>query len=260
MRAVVIREVLPSAVSSLLVVVAVLLSRAVLAWNDDYPWKNVAPDTRLGGSDQVYGLARECVSFVVWRLRNTNHYDITSPGYGDATSWGDNARRHGVSIDANPARGAVAWLPAGHVMWVESVDGDTVTIEDYNFNDGRGWHLYRERQYAKPKLISAGYKFIHFKDLAQGTRTGANASTQPGGGASAAVGGYNNDGNTDVSIFRPSEGAWHIRNGGDIAYGQSGDIPVPGDYDGNGTIEAAVFRPSTHTPGTSGVSEALTGG
>ncbi|MDB5159762.1 MAG: hypothetical protein JWO99_25 [Candidatus Saccharibacteria bacterium] len=61
-----------------------------------------------------------------------------------------------------------------------------------------------------------------------------------------AYGDYNNDGTTDMVVFRPSDGGWHIRGVTDFVYGQSGDIPVPGDYDGNGTIEAAVYRPSTN--------------
>jgi hypothetical protein len=32
-----------------------------------------------------------------------------------------------------------------------------------------------------------------------------------------------------------------------VAWGTSGDIPVPGDYDGNRTTDVAVFRPSTGT-------------
>ena len=60
-------------------------------------------------------------------------------------------------------------------------------------------------------------------------------------------GDWNNDGTTDLAVFRPSDGGWHIRNVADFSYGQSGDVPVPGDYDGNGTIEAAVFRPGNNT-------------
>lgn len=56
---------------------------------------------------------------------------------------------------------------------------------------------------------------------------------------------WNGDGSLDAAVFRPSTGQWHIRNVGSFSYGQSGDIPVPGDYDGNGSIEAAVYRPST---------------
>lgn len=59
------------------------------------------------------------------------------------------------------------------------------------------------------------------------------------------IGDYNYDGTTDISLFRPSDGSWHVRNITDFSYGQTGDIPVPGDYNGDGVIEGAVFRPST---------------
>jgi hypothetical protein len=58
-------------------------------------------------------------------------------------------------------------------------------------------------------------------------------------------GDYNGDATTDIAVFRPSTGAWYIRNQYSAFYGVSTDIPVPGDYDGDGTTDLAVFRPST---------------
>jgi len=53
-----------------------------------------------------------------------------------------------------------------------------------------------------------------------------------------------------VTVFRPSNGTWYIRNsltGLDqgLVWGGVGDVPVVGDYDGDGKTDAAVFRPST---------------
>lgn len=55
---------------------------------------------------------------------------------------------------------------------------------------------------------------------------------------------FNGDGSTDISIFRPSIGAWAINNVGVYYWGASGDIPVPADYNGDGKTEIAIFRPS----------------
>jgi hypothetical protein len=55
---------------------------------------------------------------------------------------------------------------------------------------------------------------------------------------------FDGNGTSDISIWRPSNGIWFIK---DIAYpqwGTAGDIPVNGDYDGNLITDVAVWRPS----------------
>ena len=53
-----------------------------------------------------------------------------------------------------------------------------------------------------------------------------------------------------MAIYRPSNGIWIIRYTASgswtgVAWGQPGDVPVPGDYDGDGVTDVAVYRPST---------------
>jgi len=55
---------------------------------------------------------------------------------------------------------------------------------------------------------------------------------------------YDGDGDTDVTVFRPSEGGWYTQGTPPFPqlWGQAGDVPVPGDYDGDGDTDIAVFR------------------
>lgn len=60
---------------------------------------------------------------------------------------------------------------------------------------------------------------------------------------------FDGDGRTDLSVFRPGEGNWYIRNSSNGIFraehfGANGDLIVPGDYDGDGITDDAVFRPS----------------
>ena len=67
-----------------------------------------------------------------------------------------------------------------------------------------------------------------------------------------AVANFDGDYQSDISLFRPSDGTWYsysIAGGGYTIYqfGTAGDQITPGDYDGDGTTDFAVFRPSNGT-------------
>ena len=57
----------------------------------------------------------------------------------------------------------------------------------------------------------------------------------------------------DIAVFRPSTATWFVQGQFTVAFGQSGDVPVPGDYNGDGVTDPAVYRPATER-GTSGIS------
>jgi hypothetical protein len=61
---------------------------------------------------------------------------------------------------------------------------------------------------------------------------------------------FDGDGKTDISVFRPSTGNWHILQSSTIAllsqnWGLSTDRLAPADFDGDHKTDIAVFRPST---------------
>jgi parallel beta-helix repeat protein len=59
---------------------------------------------------------------------------------------------------------------------------------------------------------------------------------------------FDNDGRTEASVFRHSNGYWYIKDHSTIQWGTAGDIPVNGDFEAipRGT-EVAVWRPSDGT-------------
>lgn len=138
---------------------------------DDYPssWKYGG-----FGVDPWTMYWRQCTSFAAYRLSNTNGFTLPV-GYGNAITWGPIARANGHRVDMNPAVGSIAWFSdgvngaeyMGHVAWVAEVNGDQVTIEEYNYNAGQGPEKYHKRSFHKSQV--SGY--IHFKDLDSGTQT-----------------------------------------------------------------------------------------
>ena len=109
---------------------------------DDYPskWRNVTPDS-LADTWGYYN--RECVSFCAWRLSQENKKGFAH--LGNAVTWKANS---GLTPAKSPKIGDIAWFDAsaagvgaaGHVAYVAEVSGDTVYLEEYNFNYNHNYH------------------------------------------------------------------------------------------------------------------------
>ena len=112
---------------------------------DDYPW-------RLAG----YSLSplgyyyRQCVDFVAWRLNRDQGvtsapwkwtWSNLTPNGGDASQWEKSWIAHGWTTSATPVVGSVAWFVGDHVAYVHSIDGDNVTIEEYNGTSSRSYAM-----------------------------------------------------------------------------------------------------------------------
>jgi surface antigen len=123
---------------------------------NDYPY-------RSSGIDQVDRwnfYTRECTSFAAWRLNSRNNIAFTNSWrgihWGDASNWINAAGSAGLTVNRNPAVGAVA-VPDGHghVAWVNRLRSDgTISLEEYNWSPA---YAYNHR------IVSPGtFRYIHF--------------------------------------------------------------------------------------------------
>lgn len=128
---------------------------------DDYPneYKNKVV------VDRWNFYTSQCTSFAAWCLNSRNgvgfHNHMGGRQWGHAKDWGHTARALGYTVDKNPTVGSIAWWDTGqygHVAWVSSVNGSTVTIEEYNYAYSLAYHS-RNIDRNNP----TGY--IHIKDL-----------------------------------------------------------------------------------------------
>ena len=100
--------------------------------------------------------------------------ETASTCHSTTTRWvgGADAQAGGYTVNSTPQVGAVAWWDTGkvatsHVAWVESVNGSTVTVEEYNAKVAYG---YDERVLSSPPT-----DYIHFKDISGGSGGGPSA-------------------------------------------------------------------------------------
>ncbi|MDO4871854.1 MAG: CHAP domain-containing protein [bacterium] len=122
-----------------------------------YPWNasNCYMDANAwshGGADGNgtdgfgYG-CRQCVSYTAWRLFKETGYQARF--WGNANQWPASARAAGFSTGTTPRPGSLGVISSGaygHIVWVESVDGNYVVISQYNYFNagGSGWGHYSQ--------------------------------------------------------------------------------------------------------------------
>jgi surface antigen len=108
--------------------------------------------------------SRQCVSYTAWKVYQKNGYMPYWGGRGNANQWPSSARADGIATGTTPRAGSVGVISAGyygHVVWVESVNGDgTINISQYNeYLPGLGWGHYSERYNVHPSTYDT---YVYF--------------------------------------------------------------------------------------------------
>jgi surface antigen len=121
-------------------------------WGCDYPLDNTLDNWGMYN--------RECVSYTAWMVYKTYGYMPYWGGSGDANEWPANARAAGIATGSTPKVGSVAIYmggasdPWGHAMWVDSVNGNMITVSQYN--------LYYDGNFYQTTISAAGLTYIYF--------------------------------------------------------------------------------------------------
>ncbi len=121
-----------------------------IAGTSSYPWNdaNCYVDGNAvshggadgnGGDGYGYG-CRQCVSYAAWKLRATK--GISAAYWGNAKNVPASARNAGFRTGSTPKAGSFGVMTGGqygHIVWVESVNGNMVTISQYNYLVNGRW-------------------------------------------------------------------------------------------------------------------------
>lgn len=102
--------------------------------------------------------SRQCVSYTAWKVASTGRFVPHFGGMGNANQWPSTTARYGIQNGSTPKAGSVAMMPVGyygHVMYVESVNGDgTITVSDYNLAWDGNYRTYTRS--------ASGLTYIYF--------------------------------------------------------------------------------------------------
>jgi surface antigen/peptidoglycan hydrolase CwlO-like protein len=121
-------------------------------WGCNYPLDNTLDNWGMYN--------RECVSYTAWMVYKTYGYMPYWGGSGDANEWPADARAAGIATGSTPKVGSVAIYmggstdPYGHAMWVTAVNGNMITVQQYN--------LYYDGNYYETTINSSGLTYIYF--------------------------------------------------------------------------------------------------
>lgn len=145
---------------------------------NSYPYGGDCPDytyTAIANGDSKYGgYVCQCTSYAGWKAYEA--FGVVISGWGHARSWigaggvsktarGRDGNYHAYRVDRNPSAHTVAVGTSGeygHVMWVESVNGNgTINLTEYNNTASAASH--REGDFGARYNVDAGaYVYIHF--------------------------------------------------------------------------------------------------
>lgn len=193
----------------------------------------------------------------VWYLQSNLNGTITGPQWGVATDKiapddydGDGKADAAVWRPAPPTQAAFFILQSSNSMARTEIFGQTNDQSNVTGDwDGDGKAdvaVYRNG-------ASAGQQSFFFY---RGSNINPNGNITyllwGLNGDKPVRGDFDGDGKQDLTIFRPSDGTWHILQSSNnqyrvIPFGLSADKPVAADYDGDGKTDIAVFRPSDTT-------------